>query len=240
MELESSMLGYIDINFDFRTDAPPGKDPDTFSPTLRSFHKLLWSKPLPSSVSFNLDTAKDGAYLHHQSQLGEFFLTSDTATPTFSRWASMAHIINQVDSDDLGIFRRLVYTMGSMLIFPGNRIDGKSTINGAKGFHPLIKDRLDLTLECIRRHYNGKESPLSGVLVRYQDFFALFQNFQGYVEFFLLQDLVSDDFSSIKFLMPFENFKTPAAPKTLDGYLTYKDLTIKYINARNQRILKTA
>lgn len=130
--------------------------------------------------------------------------------------------------------------MGSMLIFPGNRIDGKSTINGAKGFHPLIKDRLDLTLECIRRHYNSKESPLSGVLARYQDFFALFQNFQGYVEFFLLQDLVSDDFSSIKFLMPFENFKTPAAPKSLDGYLTYKDLTIKYINARNQRILKAA
>ncbi|REF29704.1 hypothetical protein DFJ65_0671 [Calidifontibacter indicus] len=36
-------------------------------------------------------------------------------------------------------------------MFPANRIGGKVTINGAKGFHPRIKDRSDLTLECIRR-----------------------------------------------------------------------------------------
>jgi hypothetical protein len=32
----------IDITFDFRSDTPPGKDPDTWSPTLRSYHQLLW------------------------------------------------------------------------------------------------------------------------------------------------------------------------------------------------------
>ncbi|MCG8654879.1 hypothetical protein [Yimella sp. NH-Cas1] len=36
-------------------------------------------------------------------------------------------------------------------MFPANPIGGKVTINGAKGFHPRIKDRSDLTLECIRR-----------------------------------------------------------------------------------------
>ena len=239
-ELELSMSRHIDINFDFRSNTPPGKDPDSFSPTLRTFHKQLWSKPLPSGALFHLDDTKRDIYLHHKSELGEFFLSSDTATHTFSRWASMAHIINQVSSAEIEVFRKLAYTMGSMIIFPGNRIEGKSTINGARGFHPLIKDRIDLTLECIRRHYKAEESPLSETLTRYQDFFALFQNFQGYVEFFLLQDLVSEDCSSIQFLMPFEDFKTPAVPKTLDGYLSYKDLTIKYIHARNQRILKAA
>ena len=45
----------IDITFDFQKDTPPGKDPDAFSPTLSRYHKLLWSKPLPSGVVFELD-----------------------------------------------------------------------------------------------------------------------------------------------------------------------------------------
>ena len=125
-----------------------------------------------------------------------------------------------------------------MIIFPANRVEGKSTINGARGFHPLIKDRIDLTLECIRRYYNNEISPLTEVLTRYTDFFALFGNFKGYVEFFLLQDLVIEDFSAIKFLIPFGDFKTPAIPKTIDEYLSYKHLTINFVNERNQRIVE--
>lgn len=128
--------------------------------------------------------------------------------------------------------------MGSMIIFPANRIDGKSTINGARGFHPSIKDRIDLTLECIRRHYVNEVSPLTDVLGRYSEFFHLFESFEGYIKFFLLQDLVTEDFSTIKFLAPFEDFKTPAVPKNLEAYLAYKNQTIKYIKARNNRILK--
>ena len=40
----------IDTSFDFRTDAS-GKDPDAYSPTLRQYHRLLWSKPLPSGAA---------------------------------------------------------------------------------------------------------------------------------------------------------------------------------------------
>jgi hypothetical protein len=47
----------IDITFDFRSDTAPGKDPDTFSPTLRTYHQLLWSKPLPSGQLFRLDVS---------------------------------------------------------------------------------------------------------------------------------------------------------------------------------------
>jgi hypothetical protein len=232
------MAHSIDINFDFRTDTPKGKDPDALSPTLRSYHKLLWSKPLPSGKLFNLEDTKSGVYLHHKSNLGEFFLSSDTATHTFSRWASMTYIISQISIEEIEEFRRLAYTMGSMIIFPANRIDGKSTINGARGFHPSIKDRIDLTLECIRRHYLNEVSPLTDVLGRYSEFFHLFESFEGYTKFFLLQDLVADDFSTIKFLAPFEDFKTPAVPKTLEAYLAYKNQTIKYIKARNNRIHK--
>ena len=231
------MDNFIDITFDFRTDTPKGKDPDSFSRTLRSYHKFLWSKPLPNGVLFELDDKRAKVYLYHKSQLGEFFLSSDSVIHTFSRWASMAHIINQLKEGEAEAFRSIGYTMGGMIIFPANRVEGKTTINGARGFHPLIKDRIDLTLECIRRYYKNEKSPLTAVLNRYADFFALFGNFKGYVVFFLLQDLVAGDFSAIKFLMPFDDFKTPAVPKTLEEYLYYKDLTIKFINERNQRIL---
>jgi len=229
----------IDITFDFRTDTPKDKDPDALSPTLRSYHKFLWSKPLPNCVIFKLDDTHPNAYLHHKSEVGEFYLSSDSAIHTFSRWKSMAHIINQLNEDDVEAFRTLGYTIGGMIIFPANRVDGKSTINGARGFHPLIKDRIDLTLECIRRYYKNEISPLTAPLTRYGDFFALFGDFKGYVEFFLLQDLVSEDFSSIKFLFHFDGFKTPAIPKTLDAYLAYKDITTEFIHKRNQRILKS-
>ena len=230
---------YIDINFDFRTDTPPGKDPDALSPTLRSYHKLMWSKPLPNGSLFSLDDSKNKAYLYHQSELGEFYLSSDSAIHTFSKWKSMAHIISQLKEGEVESFRSIGYTMGGMIIFPGNRVDGKNTINGARGFHPLIKDRIDLTLECIRRYYKNEKSPLTDVLTRHADFFSLFNNFQGYIEFFLLQDLVEEDFSGIRFLMSFDDFKTPAVPKTIDSYLSYKDITIKFINNRNQRILES-
>ena len=230
---------FIDITFDFRSDTPPGKDPDALSPTLRSYHKFLWTKPLPNGVLFELDDTKSNVYLYHQSEIGEFFLSSDSAIHTFSRWASMAHIINQLEQGEAEEFRRVSYSMGGMIIFPANRIEEKNTINVARGFHPLIKDRIDLTVECIRRYYKNEKSPLSEVLTRYADFFAIFGDFKGYVEFFLLQDLVTEDFSSIKFFITFEDFKTPVVPKTLDAYLSYKHLTIKFTNERNQRILES-
>src|SRR5664279_5660003 len=78
----------IDTAFDFRTDAS-GKDPDAYSPTLRQYHKLLWSKVLPSGRLFELDDTTRGAYLFHGSELGKFFLCSDSVIPTFTGWNSM-------------------------------------------------------------------------------------------------------------------------------------------------------
>ena len=70
----------------------------------------------------------------------------------------------------------------------------------------MIDDRFDITLECIRRHYelttktgdmrSVSSSPLGAVLARYADFFSLFESFEGYVNFFLLQDLVAPETTS--------------------------------------------
>jgi len=228
----------IDTTFDFRSDTPSGKDPDTYSPTLRKYHKLLWSKLLPSGVFFELVDTTPRVYLHHQSVIGEFWLSSDAVVPSFTRESKIAHIIEQIPKEELDFFNTIGYTIGGMMIFPGNRIGRKMTINGARGFHPRIKDRFDLTVECIRRHYLGESSPLGETLERYADYFGLFQNFRGFVEFFLLQDIVTDDVSAVKFFAPFDDFKTSPIPSTTKAYITYKDLAVEFIKARNRRILE--
>jgi len=226
-------LKEIDISYDFRSDAH-GKDPDAFSARLRRYHQLLWSKPLSNGKIFDL-TEENGAYLYHRSSLGEFFLSSDTAIPTFSKWKRLEEVINQVDPLEIEAFRSICYTIGGMIIFPGNKINGKPTINGARGFNPRIADRFDLTLECIRLFYLERNSPLSSTLSRYADFFLLFENFQGYVDFFFLQDLVREDLR-IKFFIPFKDFESPSYPKNLDEYLEYRSQSINFVNERNNRI----
>ncbi len=165
-----------------------------------------------------------GVYLHHHSELGEFFLASDSVIPTFTRWKSLKHIIELFPEEENEAFRAIGYTIGGMMIFPGNKIDGKLTINGSRGFNRNIADRFDLTLECIRRHYLAQGSPLADTLSRYHEFFALFDDFNGYVDHFLLHDLVSEDFSTINYFMPFDNFNTPSVPKDVTAYAKYRQL----------------
>ena len=47
----------------------------------------------------------------------------------------------------------------------------------------------------------------------YHAFFELFGDFQGYTEFFLLEDLVSDNFQKINFWHPFSSFDNSPLPK---------------------------
>jgi hypothetical protein len=224
----------IDIGFDFRTDAG-GKDPDLHSPTLRRYHRLLWSTPLPGGEFFDLSDATRGVYLHHRSALGEFFLSSDSVIPTFLRWPALKPITDQFPESENEAFLTIAYTIGGMMVFPGNQVDRKWTINQARGCIKPISDRFDLTLECIRRHYSDWASPLSSTLSRYSDFFALFDDFRGYVSFFMLDDLVNDDLS-VNFFMPFDDFNPPYVPNNVDAYREYRRRSIEFIEARNHRI----
>jgi hypothetical protein len=228
----------MDITFDFRSDTPEGKDPDVFSPTLRQYHQKLWSKSLPGGASFALDAITPRSYLHHKSALGEFFLASDSVIPTFTRHVRMAHIVAEVPTERREEFRRLSYTIGGMMLFPGNKIDGRMTINGARGCHPLIRDRFDLTVECIRRHYMGASSPLADVLYRYDDFFRLFGDFRGYVDFFHLQDIVSENGSGVLFATEFNEFKSPIVPRDVDEYVKYMQAAESFVRGRNARIAR--
>jgi hypothetical protein len=227
----------IDVAFDFRTDTKQGKDPDIHSKTLRRYHKLLWSKRLPCGELFCLSDQASRKYLHHRSSLGEFSLSSDTVIPTFRKTKLVK---DRIPADELEIFRAMVYTMGGMMVFPANRIDNKWTINQARGCTRKIGDRFDLTLECIRRHYLGLESPIAPVLTRYASFFALFVNFRGYVDFFLLQDFVADVTETIKFHSPFNDFCESPIPSSVDEYRAYKRCVVALIEARNRRIQASA
>ena len=181
------------------------------------------------------------AYLYHGSTQGShFFLASDSVIPTFTRWgfaAAHPELFTEAENEE---FMAIGYTIGGMMVFPGNQIDRKWTINQARGCNRRIADRFDLTLECIRRHYQGLPSPLGETLARYCDFFALFESFNGYVDFFLLQDLVIDDCSAVLFSMPFDDFKTPSVPKDRDTYTEYRRRSIEFIKARNRRIERYA
>ena len=181
-----------------------------------------------------LTTASKG-YLRHESALGTFSLASDAMTTRLKGRA--AKLTKQIPAGSLP--PDLGYTIGSSIIFPGNRIGGAATINGARGFHPRIADRFDLTLECIRRHYRGESSPLESALQRYADFFALFESFTQYVEFFLLQDLWDSRRDRIRFLHHFDDFSTPAVPKTTQDLISYLQANNEFILARNDRIART-
>ena len=65
----------IDVTFDFTTDSPGfwdnfwernngigsgGSDPDIASPTLRRYHKVLWSRKLPNGERMELSDDSNG------------------------------------------------------------------------------------------------------------------------------------------------------------------------------------
>jgi len=89
----------VDTNFDVRSDAG-GKDPDQHSATLRRYHQILWSKPLPKGVRFDLDVTTPFVYLHHNSTLGEFELSSDSIVHPYDYWVRTEDLIRQIPKVD--------------------------------------------------------------------------------------------------------------------------------------------
>ena len=225
----------IDTSFNVYSDTPKGKDPDSYSPTLRNYHKILWNKKLPNGLLFELDDTIP-MRLHHKSELGEFVLSSDSIAHTYSNTKSTTDIIRKINSDELKKFVSLCSTIGGYIIFPSERINNQMTINGARGVNKKIRDRFDLTLECIRKFYKKEDSPLNETFERYKQFFNLFDSFKGYVDFFLLQDLVASDYLSIKYLIPFESFENYPLPNDIEEYKQYKYNLSKFVSARSQRM----
>lgn len=111
----------------------------------------------------------------------------------------------------------------------------KHTINSERGSNGKILDRFDLTFGCIGQHYAGEASPLGDTLDRYGDFFALFGNFDGYVGFLLLQDLVSER-GRVEFFLLFDGFVRSPLPQSPSEYKVFRENSTRFVEARNRRI----
>ena len=225
----------IDIAFNFYSDSD-GKDPDSYSPTLKKYHKLLWSKPLPSGKVFTLSDTDSNSYLTYISAQEKISLSSDSISNSYRDKKALSSIVQDL-SKEVEEFRNLGSTIGGYILFPNKKIDGKMTINGARGFNQKIADRFDLTLECIRLHYLGMSNPLQDVLSQNTAFFKLFESFAGYVDFFLLQDLVDVNYESIYFFTPIKKmFESSPLPANKEEYLQYMKSSTSFTAKRNERI----
>jgi len=231
----------IDINFDFQAETLDKngnfRDSDKFSPTLQEYHRILWSKKLPNGQLFDLTKISDNR-LYHKSKLGEFYVSSDWGVATMNGWQRTKAFITDVDPHEIEEFERLVITIGARIIWPSNKINNLPTINGARGMSYYIGDRLDLTLESLRRYYLDEPSPLSTTFNRYANFFSLFNDFKGYIDYFLMQDYVSDDYKQALVAPPYDGFKTSPIPTSKSQYVEYMNFSKGLINKRNARIQK--
>ena len=226
----------IDTSFDFRSDSN-GKDPDAYSPTLRSYHRFLWSKQLPIGERLEIEEINSALIYRFNMQTLKF--GSDSISNSYIGTKKIAHLIGQITQTEFEEFRDKGSTIGGYLIFPSEREGGKMTINGARVFNTKIADRFDLTLECIRLHYQRLQHPLERTFSSPINnfFFSLFIDFKGYVDFFLLQDLVDSQYDKVSFFTQVEKpfIKSPI-PETAAEYREYKANTLEFVRRRNQRI----
>lgn len=231
----------IDASFNFSDDSPAGKDPDSHSPTLRRYHQTLWSKELKSGDTFALEapSSKRSGYLILTTANGRMVLGSDTITNSYTRWTrpkALANAVASLSESQQARYLNPPYSIGSAMVWPVRSKD-RPTINQARGTRPAIADRMDLTLECIRRHYaEDADSPLADVLCAYGDFFALFDGFREFVDFFHFQDLVTDDYQDVRFFLPLQDFARPGVPRTVAEYVSYREAALSFIAARNRVI----
>lgn len=238
----------INVNFDFTSDTPhywdnawdnnnviwvSKIDPDSDSSTLQQYHKLLWSKPLPNGEVMDLKAGYGANYLTWK----EFRFGSDSITASF-RYVRYKSMIEQVAkampnyTNFMENYIRRSYTIGGAIIFP----KWHGGINQSRGWNAFIRDRWDLTLECIRKFYLGETSPLYATLLKDKAFFDLFKDFKGYIDFFFLQDCVTQDYTAVKIWLGDGQFKSNPLPKTIEEYLYWLEKQLEFVELRNARI----
>lgn len=219
----------IDIHFDVQTDSK-GKDPDSASPTLRAYHQLLWSKPLPNGQEMKLGIEKNCL------KWGDMWFGCDSITASFLH--ERFPLRKSVEQKDGFVewkkdYWHKTYTIGGSIIFPMHRW----SMNQARGCSVKICDRWDLTLEYIRRFYAGEPSPLDKVFETDREFFGLFVDFKGYVDFFLLQDCVDENYK-VKFALDTPRFISMPMPKNMEEYYKWIESQIDFVTKRGRRIEK--
>lgn len=243
----------IDVHFDFTSDTPGfwdgfwernsglgagNSDPDSRSPMARRYHQLLWSRQLPNGEVMKLEDGKSRYYLKWK----DIYFGSDSITATFRYYRNM-DLLQQVEKrvPDYKIFvddyLRKLYTIGGMILLPSFRW----CLNQARGCCRSISDRWDLTLECIRRYYSGEQpNPLYKTFENPANikFFSLFVDFKGFVDFFFLQDCVTEDYRKVILWLdtPILFIDTNPIPKTVEDYFDFINKELTFVDQRNKRI----
>lgn len=232
----------IDVNFNFTTDTSgfwdgfwdsglgnhcDSSDPDAISKTLKEYHRILWSRKLPNGQVMKL--ADNGDYLGW----GDFRFASDILI-TGQRYERIRTVLENVPNYRQFVeeFVRKAYTIGNFIIWPKHN----NSINIVRGICPGICDRFDLTLDCIKKYYNGETSELYDVLVGDKKFFDLFVDFSGFVDFFYLGAWV-DEFDGeykVKNLLPGND----VLPDNFTAYIKYVENALGVIEQRNDDIKK--
>lgn len=237
MPVERSDDEPIDVTRNLLEDAG-GRDPDSHSPLLRQYHRQLWSRPLPSGHTLELDEK-----LRLRSGDEDWWLASDAITNSYLSWSQPAWFAKVRSDIDPDLVRGLFdagCTVGAYIVFPYARRqeDGKYpwSINQARGMRRQVRDRMDLTLECIRRHFRGEDSPLAPTLTNVEGFFALFDDFNEYVQHFLLDGLVDND-GKVRYLTDHVDLAGDGLPRSADEYRTYIARTMDFIKSRNEAIV---
>lgn len=250
--INSNAHTFIDVDFDFTLDTPNywdnfwknnnglgsgNSDPDASSKMLQHYHQILWSKTLPNGELMKLQLGSGANYLTWKG----FRFGSDSIIASF-RYEKYRYMLERVQQE-LPNYKEFMedylhksYTIGGSIIFPKRR----GGINQTRGCASLIRDRWDLTLECIRRYYNGESSPLYATLCHDKEFFDLFIDFKGYIDFFYLQDCVTEDYNKVIMWLDNDNFTTDPLPLTVDSYLLWIQRELDFVKKRNQRILAHA
>lgn len=232
------------------------EDPDSHSPRLRAYHQRLWSnrplvgldgdarwalQPLDTGL---IDTALPMTFFGLEEGL---FLKSDRVMPTWWNWSDTEPFrSDQPLLDRILASNPVLDNMGGTMLWPGRQVGGQ-TLNQARGFSQkaTIGDRMDLTLECIRRAYEGTfawdDNPLGPTLKNYWQFFELFGDFPGYVHFWMLPDLLSEDGRHVRSFMGgvLSDRDFPAQdplPGSVEDYDTYLLNAQAFVLSRNDRM----
>lgn len=240
----------FDLSFDYRTDKPAKTNPDADrdSPRLRLDHELLWSKQLRSGTVFKPvapRVRRDGYLIWEDDQGSRRWYGSDAITHSYRSWERPPALVAAkagLSEDQRSAFLTPGYTIGSSSIWPVKSTAPRS-INQGRCFGPArrtIADRIDLTLECIRRYYLGVPSDpyLGETIAAYPEFFDLFvDRFEEFVEFFHFQPLVTSD--GVRSLLDGEllnnyEFDREATPSSTDEYIAYRVNTLVFVEARSQ------
>lgn len=236
-EIDYSTACFADLTQGF-----PYADPDAKCEELREMHYRLYNRyalyinrPFSFEKKYPLSFS-EGRYFY-LSENGSCRLGSDTMNSSYLYYEALKNIKSEMEKcgrnaeAEIEKYRKdIIYRPGNFIVFPK-----KDSINVERGRNGKIKDRFDLTLDCIKKQYEKEDNPLAYVLQKnWEYFFCRFRDFNEYVHFFMLEDYLDEKCNVMQFI----DNEDHILPKNLGEYDEYIKRISSVIEKRTKRILK--